>query len=165
MKIGHFEDKSEQQLEWWYSCIVEYLKEKDMVKTPDCSYAVFIKEKLPQVWEKYMLQKENQEACFLYFFLIRMQNRQGNPLKNIINSVNIRTLSCCSSEGFISREPCRKQSKKSINRIKNSKINISQRMQIILFLIILKDLHNNLCFCVYDTSKLRCRQTKFVGGK
>ncbi len=59
MKIGHFEDKSEQQLEWWYSCIVEYLKEKDMIKTPDCSYAIFIKEKLPQVWEKYMLQKKN----------------------------------------------------------------------------------------------------------
>lgn len=31
MKIGRFEDKSEQQLEWWYSCIVEYLKEKNLL--------------------------------------------------------------------------------------------------------------------------------------
>lgn len=28
MKVGYFEDKSEQQLEWWYLCCVEYLKEK-----------------------------------------------------------------------------------------------------------------------------------------
>ena len=24
MKVSHFEDKSEQQLEWWYSCLVDY---------------------------------------------------------------------------------------------------------------------------------------------
>ena len=56
MKIGHFEDKSEQQLEWWYSCCAEYLKEKNMIETPDCSYARFIKEKLPQVWKRYISQ-------------------------------------------------------------------------------------------------------------
>lgn len=54
MKVGYFEDKSEQQLEWWYSCCVEYLKEKHMAETPDCSYASFIKSKLPQVWERYI---------------------------------------------------------------------------------------------------------------
>lgn len=53
MKIGHFEDKSKQQLEWWHSYCAEYLKEKNMIETPECSYALFIKEKLPQVWEKY----------------------------------------------------------------------------------------------------------------
>lgn len=52
--ISHFEDKSERQLEWWYSSCVEYLKEKNMIETPDCSYAVFIKEKLPHVWERYI---------------------------------------------------------------------------------------------------------------
>ncbi len=56
MKISHFEDKSEQQLEWWYSCCADYLKEKNMMETPDCSYARFIREKLPQVWEKYISQ-------------------------------------------------------------------------------------------------------------
>lgn len=54
MKISHFEDKSEQQLEWWCSCIVEYLKEKNMIETSECSYALFIKERIPQVWEKYL---------------------------------------------------------------------------------------------------------------
>ena len=54
MKIGHFEDKSNRQLEWWYSCIVEYLGEKNMIATPDCSYASFVKEKFPQLWERYV---------------------------------------------------------------------------------------------------------------
>lgn len=58
MKIGYFEDKSEQQLEWYYSSIVAYLKEKNIVETPNCSYALFVKEKFPQVWEKYILQSE-----------------------------------------------------------------------------------------------------------
>ena len=52
MKVGRFEDKSEKQLDWWYSCCIEYLKEKHMIETPDCSYAAFIKSKLPQVWER-----------------------------------------------------------------------------------------------------------------
>lgn len=59
MKIGYFKDKSEQQLEWWYSCCIEYLKEKNMIEAADCSYASFIKEKLPQVWERYLFQNEN----------------------------------------------------------------------------------------------------------
>lgn len=54
--VSRFEDKSDRQLEWWYSCCVDYLQEKNMIKTPDCSYAVFIKRKLPQVWEKYISQ-------------------------------------------------------------------------------------------------------------
>lgn len=55
MKIGRFEDKTEKQLQWWFSGLVEYLKEKNMKETPDCSYALFIKKKFPQVWEKYIL--------------------------------------------------------------------------------------------------------------
>lgn len=53
MKIGRFEDKSAQQLEWWYSSLIEYLKEKNMIETPDCSYALFVQKKFPQVWERY----------------------------------------------------------------------------------------------------------------
>ncbi len=56
MKIGHFEEKTEKQLKWWYDGLVDYLKEKDMRNTPDCSYAMFIKKKFPQVWERYMKQ-------------------------------------------------------------------------------------------------------------
>lgn len=33
MKIGRFEEKSEQQLEWWYSCCADYLNEKHMIAT------------------------------------------------------------------------------------------------------------------------------------
>ena len=56
MRLGRFEDKTEQQLDWWYSSIADYLEEKDMVKTPDCSYAVFVRNKFPQVWEKYLME-------------------------------------------------------------------------------------------------------------
>lgn len=53
MLLGRFEDKSEQQLKWWYASLVDYLKQKDMINNPECSYALFIKKKFPQVWEEY----------------------------------------------------------------------------------------------------------------
>lgn len=56
MKIGHFEAKSEQQLDWWYSTVADYLQEKNMIETPDCSYALFVREKLPLAWKKYILR-------------------------------------------------------------------------------------------------------------
>ena len=56
MRLGRYEDKTEQQLNWWYSGIVDYLTEKDMIKTPNCSYAVFVRNKFPQVWEKYLME-------------------------------------------------------------------------------------------------------------
>ena len=31
--------------------------DEDMIKTPDCSYALFVKEKFPAVWRQY--EKEN----------------------------------------------------------------------------------------------------------
>lgn len=58
MKIDYFENKTEQQLDWWYSSVTEYMKEKNMIKTPDCSYAAFVREKLPKAWERYVLQKD-----------------------------------------------------------------------------------------------------------
>lgn len=48
--------ETEQQLNWWYSRPVDYLAEKEMVKNPDCSYAVFVRSKFPQVWEKYLME-------------------------------------------------------------------------------------------------------------
>lgn len=59
MKIGKFEDKSDQALENWYNMIYEYIKEKNMILTPDCSYAIFVKDKFPQVWERYLNEKSN----------------------------------------------------------------------------------------------------------
>lgn len=53
LTVGKFEDKSEKELNWYYNKILEYISEKDMIKTPDCSYAKFVREKFPFVWEKY----------------------------------------------------------------------------------------------------------------
>ena len=47
------EEKSEKELNWYYNKIFEYISEKEMIKTPDCSYAKFVREKFPFVWEKY----------------------------------------------------------------------------------------------------------------
>lgn len=56
MYISRFEDKTKEQLNWWYNELVEYLKDKDMIQNPDCSYALFVKKNLPQVWDKYLKQ-------------------------------------------------------------------------------------------------------------
>ena len=57
MKIGRYEDKTEKQLANWHNMILSYIKEKDMIKIPDCSYALYIKKKFPQVWEQYEKEK------------------------------------------------------------------------------------------------------------
>ena len=59
MKIGRFEDKTEKAIANWHSMVLAYIKEKDMIKTPDCSYALFVKEKFPSVWRQY--EKEISE--------------------------------------------------------------------------------------------------------
>lgn len=61
LKIGYFQDKTEQQMKWWYSSLTDYLKEKHMIEIPECSYAMFIKDKFPQVWEKYVLETEREK--------------------------------------------------------------------------------------------------------
>ncbi|MBQ6849686.1 MAG: hypothetical protein IJN77_01445 [Oscillospiraceae bacterium] len=53
MKIGRYEDKTEKQLANWHNMILSYIKEKDMIKTPYCSYAMYIKKKFPQLWKQY----------------------------------------------------------------------------------------------------------------
>lgn len=60
MEIGYFKDKTPEQLEWWYSSIINYLEEKNMAVIPDCSYARFIKKKFPWVWEKYITGSNNK---------------------------------------------------------------------------------------------------------
>lgn len=53
LKISRYEEKTQQQRAWWYTRVAEYLAEKNMIETPDCSYARFVKEKLPRAWEQY----------------------------------------------------------------------------------------------------------------
>ncbi|MBR5520853.1 MAG: hypothetical protein IKU54_02545 [Oscillospiraceae bacterium] len=54
MKIGRFEDKSEKRIENWHGMVGAYVREKEMINTPDCSYAKFVREKFPEVWRKYI---------------------------------------------------------------------------------------------------------------
>ncbi|MDD6673943.1 MAG: hypothetical protein PUE46_08145 [Eubacteriales bacterium] len=61
LKIGRFEDKSEKALENWYNMIYEYIKEKNMIATPKCSYAKFVQDKFPQVWDKCLKEELNNE--------------------------------------------------------------------------------------------------------
>lgn len=51
MKIGRFEDKSTEELQMFRKMIIGYMRDKGMEKTPDCSYAQFVREKLPEVWD------------------------------------------------------------------------------------------------------------------
>lgn len=52
--IDRFEDKTPEQLDWWYTGLCGELARKNMKDIPDCSYAQFIQKKLPQVWERYI---------------------------------------------------------------------------------------------------------------
>lgn len=54
LKVSHYEDKTPEQLEWWYSMVADHMKEKDMINTPECSYARFVREKLLRAWVKYL---------------------------------------------------------------------------------------------------------------
>ena len=50
MKIGRFEDKSQKELERWYSLTESHIREKHL--PADCSYTEFVREKFPRVWER-----------------------------------------------------------------------------------------------------------------
>lgn len=54
MKIGRYEDKSPRELEMFYKMIIDYMREKSMRNTPDCSYTRFVRDKLPNVWERFL---------------------------------------------------------------------------------------------------------------
>lgn len=51
--LSSYEKKTKEQLAWWEGSILDFLRQRDMGKTPDCSYACFVRKKFPQVWEKY----------------------------------------------------------------------------------------------------------------
>lgn len=54
MKIGRFEDKSAEELEMFYKMVIGVMREKKMQNIPDCSYARFVRTKLPSVWERFL---------------------------------------------------------------------------------------------------------------
>ncbi len=54
LEISKFESKSEKELQNWYEMIKAYIYQKNIRNTPDCSYAKFIKNKFPCIWEEYI---------------------------------------------------------------------------------------------------------------
>jgi len=54
LKVIFFEEKTENQLDWWYQNLISYLKKRNMVNSPGCSYARFIQMKMPHVWRQYI---------------------------------------------------------------------------------------------------------------
>ena len=56
LKVSRYEDKTATQLAFWYKMVADTMREKNMLKTPECSYARFVREKMPMAWE--MLEHE-----------------------------------------------------------------------------------------------------------
>ncbi len=54
MKIGRFEDKSPRELEMFYKMVITEMREKGMQNITECSYAQFVRSKLPTVWERFL---------------------------------------------------------------------------------------------------------------
>lgn len=52
-RLMPFEEKSPEELAYWYDMIFHYIAGKNMIETPDCSYAVFVKRKFHAVWDRY----------------------------------------------------------------------------------------------------------------
>lgn len=51
--IRRYETFDKKELDLYSSLIIVYLNKSNMITTPDSSYARFIKQKFPQVWENY----------------------------------------------------------------------------------------------------------------
>lgn len=54
VKIARYEDKSPRELEMFSKMIIDYMREKSMQNTPDCSYARFVRGKFPNVWKRFL---------------------------------------------------------------------------------------------------------------
>ena len=61
LRVSRYEDKTAAQLDNWYKMIADYMREKNMLDIPDCSYAKFVREKIPEAWE--MLLHEKSRSC------------------------------------------------------------------------------------------------------
>ena len=52
--INRYETLSERYLNFYYGMILDYIRKKEMYRTPECSYARFVRAKFPFVWERYI---------------------------------------------------------------------------------------------------------------
>ena len=51
LKVSRYEDKTFMQLSNWYRMVADTMREKNMLEKPECSYARFVREKIPEAWE------------------------------------------------------------------------------------------------------------------
>ena len=51
LKVSRYEDKTSVQLTHWYKMVADYMREKNMLEAPNCSYARFVRDKIPEAWE------------------------------------------------------------------------------------------------------------------
>lgn len=57
LAVRRFAEQSQEELAWYYGAIRAYMKRKQMDLTPDCSYARFVREKFPFVWERFLEER------------------------------------------------------------------------------------------------------------
>ena len=57
MGVGWYEDMTPKHLDFYHRMILAYMQRKQM--SPDCSYARFVREKFPAVWEQF----KSQSTC------------------------------------------------------------------------------------------------------
>lgn len=55
MGVGRYEDMTQKHLAFYHQMILEYMRRKQM--DPDCSYARFVREKFPSVWEQFLAER------------------------------------------------------------------------------------------------------------
>ena len=51
--LSRYEDKSAEELARWHGNLLSYIREKDMIHSPNCSYAQFIRSRFPHIWAEY----------------------------------------------------------------------------------------------------------------
>ena len=54
LKVSRYEDKTPEQLEWWYSAVADHMSKKNMIEYPECSYVRFVKNYIPRAWKIYL---------------------------------------------------------------------------------------------------------------
>lgn len=53
LRVSRFREKTQEELNGWYEMIRREIAELTLRKNPDCSYARFLREKIPQAWERH----------------------------------------------------------------------------------------------------------------
>lgn len=58
MAVNRFEDMTKPDLEFYYGMIRSHMRKKQMHRKPDCSYARFVREKFPSLWEQFIRETQ-----------------------------------------------------------------------------------------------------------